>query len=121
MTLRIDRTRMAMDGRFYSYDGRVPLEQVGHGDAIRCVEIVDGKRYVSYAAATQPEWIRAMTPSTDRYRAACAHEKKAKAELLAFAQSVYPELAGLDAWPALWLELEIEERHDTRFVELEAL
>ncbi len=88
----IFRTKMAMRGNCFSYDGLVETNQLDrsqHHDFVMC----DGKEYVRFADATVSPEHRAMELGWDRYNAWLAHETESNAQLLTLAKAVYPELA----------------------------
>lgn len=120
ITVRIDRTRMAMDGNCYAYDGIVALSELGLRVKDGCTTICKGTgRFVSFVDATRPAELDAMPLGWERYQAALAHEKAANAQLLELAKAKYPELKPATVWPTLWVEIpELDASHATRYAEV---
>jgi hypothetical protein len=117
MKVTITRTRMAMPGRFYAYDGMVSTDQLDRSKHDYFV-VHDRVEHVRFDNATRPPELEAMEKGWPRYQAVLAHEKAAKAVLLELAKQAYPELASATVWPELWVEIpEFEGRHDSRTVE----
>jgi hypothetical protein len=117
MTLKINRTRMAMPGEFYAYDCLVPTKQLDRSKFSYFV-IDEGVECVTFADATCPQELHDMPLGWDRYEAWKAHEKQAQAIAWGHIQRAFPETQGR-AMAELWLEIPgFDERHAT--VEVEA-
>lgn len=120
LKVTINRTRMAMDGINYAYDGLVSTDQIDRSQHSSFV-ISGGREYVRFEDATRSAELNAMPLGWDRYGAVVAHEKTAKLQLLELAKSVYPELRPATRWPGLWITVATpDESHATRIVEFHA-
>lgn len=118
MKIRIDRTRMAMRGRFYAYDVTVPMSEVPHAGEIGYYVVRDGERCVSFCDATLPASHWSRPKGYDRYDDRNTHERRMKPIALALARRVFPELAEVAELPTLWAELpDLEARHATLYME----
>ena len=114
----IVRTKMAMPGNFFSYDGLVETNQLDRSRQPQQHYFVmrGGKEYVRFPHATEPGEILDMELGWQRYQAWIAHEAAANAELLTIAKTVYPELATYSQWPSLYIEVPgLNESHDVRY------
>ncbi len=115
MKLRIDRTRMAMRGCFYSYDCVVPLKP---SDDRSYTIVRDGESYLTFADATLPAGHRDMPLGWERYEAYQAHEAIAKVKAWAHICEAFPEL-GITGPHSLFLEIPgFDAGHETKFVEV---
>jgi hypothetical protein len=114
LNVTILRTKLAMPGNFFAYDGLVETKQLDRSTHSHFV-IRGGKQYVSFAAATRSAQLNAMEIGWERYQATIAHDTAANAQLLTIAKSVYPELSPLAKWPSLWIEApQLHESHAVR-------
>ena len=119
MIVHIHRTRMAMSGTFYTYEGYVRASEAPQVNPYDTTTVsFGGSRgdFYPYHVARLPALHWQRERGLDRYDAYKAHQALAETELLRLAQSVYPELAGVTVWPHLWIGLPIDEEHDVRTV-----
>lgn len=96
--------RTAMVGGGLAYDVYIPIKNVGEKQSDQATRIHrEGKIYIDYPQATEPDAILNMEKGWLRHAAWLEHEKKARVEMLHIAASVYPELTGLPTLPSLWI------------------
>lgn len=117
MKVRIDRTRMAMSGCHYAYDGLVACTEVPNHDRSYFI-VKDGVHYLTFPDATRPVAISQMDLGIERYKATLAHEASANTILLTLAKQLYPELAPATNWPELWVSIpDLNTRHATKYID----
>ena len=121
MKVYVDRTRMAMSGRFYAFDVRVLRQDAPHVPQCEATTIVKStpwREFYNFVDATLPASHFAMERGLPRYEAYLAHEKQAQTQALELIKRAFPEAAGLTKFPLLWVELpEFEGTHATEVVE----
>ena len=119
--MRVHIYRTAMIGGGLAYDVQVPESDVPEYTKAASLRIIrQGMTYLTFVDATLPEGHHDLDKGWDRYQAYLSHEESARARMLALAQSVYPELAGVNTWPIMWLSgLPVDrETHDMRVVDV---
>lgn len=113
MRVRIDRTRMAMNGCYYSYDVTVPL----NGNDRSYIIVRDGKEYLTFTDATLPDEQRAMPQGWDRYEAFKAHEAVARVKEWEFVKQAFPEVT--TGPHSLFFEIPgFDARHETKYLDV---
>lgn len=114
LNVTIFRTKMAMPGNCFAYDGLVETKQLERSKHSHFV-MRAGKEYVRFTDATRTAELDAMELGWERYQATIAHDAAANAQLLTIAKTVYPELSPLTRWPSLWIEVPaLRESHAVR-------
>lgn len=99
-----------MRGNFYAYDVTVPALEVPWMDPCDVTTICKDRfgkshEYYSFENATiGPQHYR-MEKGWDRYQQVLDHEKACKPMMLELARKAFPELAAVDQWPTLWVEI----------------
>lgn len=94
MKVRLNRTRMAMEGNVYSYDAVVPVSEVDR-DRHTYFIVQDGEQYVPFEDAVRPIEIDVMPRGTERYEAFMTHRCNAKLHELEIIWANFPELSGV--------------------------
>jgi hypothetical protein len=95
MRIRMDRTRMAMDGNVYSYDLVVPVGEVARA-RISYFIVRDGQEYVTLEDATRPEELNKLPRGIERYRKFMDHSKACRQWAGDMIRRYFPELVGID-------------------------
>lgn len=96
MKLRLDRTRMAMEGCVYSYDCVVPVSEVNR-EQFSYFILRDGGEYVLFSDATRPAALDAMPRGFERYDAFMEHYKACRDIAWKHVQDAFPELQGVQS------------------------
>ncbi len=95
MTIRVDRTKMAMDGNVFTYDVVVPASELDCA-GIHHFIVRDSVRYASLVDALRPVELDAMPRGFARYDAFKAHEADTLKREKIIIHCVYPETEGHD-------------------------
>src|SRR5690349_3766020 len=121
MQVRIDRTRMAMDGNWYSYEVVVPASEVNR-ERISYFIVRDGAEYVTLADALRPAAIGAMPRGRERFDAFMAHARRCDLRAAELIAAHFPELRRVDLSQLGQLVRlpNFDGSHDTRTAEIEA-
>jgi len=116
--IRLDRTRMAMAGEYYSYDVSVPTSEVDSSKHSSFI-IRDGQEYVSFVDATLPVEHQEMPKGWERYAAFLAHQKIAEQRAWEILKANFPELS-TSAQSSLFFPIPgFDASHETKIITAE--
>lgn len=122
MRVQINRTRMAMVGRFYAYDAYVSVHDAPAEIVKQATHfyLLNGEKFLTATEATLPIEHFARPKGYNRYADYLDHQARTYAAILEHATSVYPELHQVEKWPTCFVELAgIDASHDSRAVNYE--
>ena len=91
MKLRLDRTRMAMEGNVYCYDCVVPVSEVDRAKFDYFV-VINGEEHVLFEDAMRPTELDALPRGIERYDRFTAHKRSCDELVWQVLQRAFPEI-----------------------------